>query len=48
MKCFIIFLKNYQEASTDNNLGPSVTSDLSFTAGTPGKLEVSIPGKLEV
>merc|ERR1712037_159640 len=31
---------NYQEASTDNNGGASVTSDLSFKAGTPGKLEV--------
>merc|ERR1719209_227220 len=31
---------NYQEASIDNNGGASVTSDLSFTAGTPGKLEV--------
>ena len=43
-----LVFKNWSQASTDNNGGASVTSDLSFTAGTPGKLEVSIHGKLEV
>ena len=28
------------EATTDNKEGASVTSDLSFSAGSPGKLEV--------
>ena len=28
------------QATTDNKEGASVTSDLSFSAGSPGKLEV--------
>jgi len=39
---------NYQEASTDNTGGASVTSDLSFRAGPPGKLEVECYAEHEI
>ena len=41
VKCFLTSKRSAQ-ASTDNHGGASVTSDLSFSAGPPGTLEVQL------